>query len=87
TQSHQLALEAAALGGGQAAARRMAPAGLLACGIGLPIAPVAGDLNGLRLGVPEIVRLGMGPGDMPELAALIRRALTVPDARAVAPDV
>ncbi len=36
---------------------------------------VAGDVNGLRLGTPEIVRLGMGAGDMPELAALIARAL------------
>ena len=33
------------------------------------------DVNGLRLGVPEIVRLGMGPQDMPALAALIARAL------------
>ena len=64
----------------------MAAAGLLACGIGLPIAPVAGDLNGLRLGTPEIVRLGMKPADMPELAALIARALDG-DAAAVAADV
>jgi len=75
TTSHQFALEAARWGGGQAAARRMAQAGLLACGIGLPIAPVAGDINGLRLGVPEIVRLGMKPEHMEELASLIVRAL------------
>jgi glycine hydroxymethyltransferase len=75
TRSHQFALEAARWGGGQAAARRMEPSGLLACGIGLPIAELAGDTNGLRLGTPEIVRLGMGPADMPALAALIARAL------------
>lgn len=75
TTSHQFALEAARWGGGQAAAKRMALAGLLACGIGLPIAPVAGDINGLRLGVPEIVRLGMKPAHMEELASLIVRAL------------
>jgi len=75
TTSHQFAVQAARWGGGQAAARRMARAGLLACGIGLPIAPVDGDVNGLRLGVPEIVRLGMTPADMPELGALITRAL------------
>jgi glycine hydroxymethyltransferase len=75
TTSHQFALEAARWGGGQAAARRLAAARLLACGIGLPIAPVTGDVNGLRLGVPEIVRLGMEPVHMPELAALIARAL------------
>jgi glycine hydroxymethyltransferase len=75
TTSHQFAIEAARWGGGQAAARRMALAGLLACGIGLPIAPVPGDINGLRIGVPEIVRLGMKPEHMAELGSLIARAL------------
>lgn len=75
TTSHQFALEAARWGGGQAAAKRLAIAGLLACGIGLPITPVAGDVNGLRLGVPEIVRLGMEPQHMDELGALIAAAL------------
>lgn len=75
TRSHQLALEAARFGGGQTAAKRLRRANLLACGIGLPIAEVVGDNNGLRLGVPEIVRLGMDAQHMPELAALIARAL------------
>ena len=75
TTSHQFAVEAARWGGGQAAAKRMARAGLLACGIGLPIAPVEGDINGLRLGVPEIVRLGMSAEHMGELGSLIARAL------------
>lgn len=78
TTSHQFAIEAGHWGGGQAAAKRLARARLLSCGIGLPLARVAaikGDVNGLRLGVPEIVRLGMGPEDMPRLAALIAGAL------------
>ncbi len=75
TTSHQFAVEAARWGGGQAAAKRMARAGLLACGIGLPLAPVEGDINGLRLGVPEIVRLGMAAEHMGELGSLIARAL------------
>jgi glycine hydroxymethyltransferase len=75
TTSHQFAVEAARFGGGQTAAKRMERARLLSCGIGLPIAPVPGDINGLRLGVPEIVRLGMGPQDMGDLAALIAQAL------------
>lgn len=75
TRSHQLAVEAARFGGGQTAAKRLRRANLLACGIGLPIAEVPGDNNGLRLGVPEIVRLGMDAHDMPELADLITRAL------------
>jgi glycine hydroxymethyltransferase len=84
TTSHQLAIEAARWGGGQAAARKLEAARLLACGIGLPIAEVPGDVNGLRLGTPEIVRLGFGPGHMGELAALIAAALDGrPDAAAV----
>lgn len=75
TRSHQLAVEAAPWGGGQTASRRLRRANLLACGIGLPIAELPGDNNGLRLGVPEIVRLGMDAPDMPELASLIVRAL------------
>jgi glycine hydroxymethyltransferase len=87
TDSHQLALQAARWGGGQRAARHMARSGLLACGIGLPIDPVAGDVNGLRLGVPEIVRLGMGPSDMPALARLIERALPADAPPSVADEV
>lgn len=75
TASHQFALEAAGFGGGQAASRTFRKAGVLACGIGLPIAPVQGDLNGLRFGTPEIVRWGMTAEDMPRLARLIANAL------------
>lgn len=88
TQSHQLALEAAPLGGGQKAAKLLRRANILTCGIGLPIAAVEGDLNGLRMGTPEIVRWGMGPDDMPELAKLIVRALKAQDApETLAPEV
>lgn len=88
TQSHQLALEAAPLGGGQKAAKLLRRANILSCGIGLPIAAVEGDLNGLRMGTPEIVRWGMEPKDMPELAKLIVRALKAQDApETLAPEV
>ncbi len=76
TQSHQFAVRAAAFGGGQAAAKRLRRANILASGIGLPTAPVEGDMNGLRLGTCEIVRWGMTAADMPALAALIARGLT-----------
>lgn len=76
TTSHQFAIEAASYGGGQAAARTLRQANILACGIGLPIAPVEGDANGLRIGTPEIVRWGMGPDDMPELADHVAAALS-----------
>lgn len=75
TQSHQFAIEAAAFGGGQAASKTLRKAGFLACGIGLPIADVAGDLNGLRIGTPELVRRGVTVADVPELAALIAEGL------------
>jgi glycine hydroxymethyltransferase len=88
TASHQLAVEAKAFGGGQAAAKQLRQANVLACGIGLPIAPVEGDANGLRIGTPEIVRWGMGPEHMPELAGYIADVLTGRRAaQSVAPEV
>jgi glycine hydroxymethyltransferase len=75
TRSHQLALEAAPLGGGQAAARRLRRANLLASGIGLPAAAVEGDMNGLRLGTPEMVRWGMDAAHAEPIAAFIHKAL------------
>jgi glycine hydroxymethyltransferase len=88
TRSHQFAIEANAYGGGQAAAKMLRQANILTCGIGLPIAPVEGDVNGLRMGTPEIVRWGMGVADMPELAGYIAEALSGGRAsRSVAVDV
>jgi glycine hydroxymethyltransferase len=86
TTSHQFALEAARWGGGQAAAKHLRRANILTCGIGLPIAPVEGDMNGLRFGTPEIVRRGMTAADMPELARLIAQALG-PEPETVAAEV
>ncbi len=85
TQSHQFALQAAGLGGGQAASRRLEAAGFLTCGIGLPIAPVAGDLNGLRIGTPELARWGVEVADIPAIAALLAEALRSNDPATLAP--
>ncbi|WGF87404.1 serine hydroxymethyltransferase [Marinivivus vitaminiproducens] len=85
TTSHQFALEAAAYGGGQAAAKRLRRANILTCGIGLPVPTVDGDVNGLRMGTPEIVRFGMTEADMPELARLIADGLAADDPASVAP--
>lgn len=84
TTSHQLAIEAAAFGGGQAAAKKLREAGFLTCGIGLPIAEVEGDLNGLRIGTPEIVRFGVTPDDAPQIADLLARALRSNDPASLA---
>ncbi len=85
TQSHQFAIEAASFGGGQTASKTLRKAGFLACGIGLPIAEVPGDLNGLRIGTPELVRRGVTPADAPALAALITEALRSNAPATVAP--
>lgn len=75
THSHQFAIEAAGFGGGQAASKTLRKAGFLACGIGLPIKEVHDDMNGLRIGTPELVRWGVTSQHAPEMARLIATAL------------
>lgn len=75
TNSHQFAIEAARFGGGQTASKKLRKAGFLACGIGLPIDEVSGDMNGLRIGTPELVRWGFTEADAPYMADLVARAL------------
>ena len=87
TASHQFAISAAGFGGGQAAAKILRKAGFLACGIGLPLPEIAGDLNGLRIGTPEIVRWGVSEEHVPELARLIVAALRGNDPAALADEV
>ncbi|MEL6648225.1 MAG: serine hydroxymethyltransferase, partial [Pseudomonadota bacterium] len=75
TTSHQFALEAAPFGGGQTASKALRQAGFLACGIGLPVPEVPGDMNGLRIGTPELVRWGVTPEHAHDLAQLISEGL------------
>lgn len=75
TNSHQFAVLAKPFGGGQAASKKLRPNGFLACGIGLPAAAVDGDMNGLRIGTPELVRWGMTTADAGRLATLIKHGL------------
>ncbi|MEX0971057.1 MAG: aminotransferase class I/II-fold pyridoxal phosphate-dependent enzyme [Paracoccaceae bacterium] len=85
TSSHQFALKAKGFGGGQAASKTLRKAGFLACGIGLPVAPVPGDMNGLRIGTPELVRWGVTVDDIPEIAVLVAEALRSNDPASIAP--
>ena len=87
TMSHQFAVLAAPFGGGQAASRTLRRAGFLACGIGLPVAEVPGDMNGLRIGTPELVRWGITSRHADRMAALIAAALRRNDPEALAPEV
>ncbi len=79
TASHQFAALAESFGGGQTASKTLRRAGFLACGIGLPVDAIAGDLNGLRIGTPELVRWGMTAADAKHLAALIADGLAKKD--------
>ena len=88
TTSHQFAIEARAFGGGQTAAKLLRQANVLSCGIGLPIAEIDGDLNGLRFGTPEVVRWGMTATDMGQVASFIADVLLKKRAaQSVAPEV
>ncbi|MCK0101895.1 aminotransferase class I/II-fold pyridoxal phosphate-dependent enzyme [Pseudohalocynthiibacter sp. F2068] len=87
TQSHQFAIEAVGFGGGQAASKSLRKAGFLACGIGLPSDPVAGDMNGLRIGTPELVRWGVDESHAQKLARLIASALRANAPEALAAEV
>ncbi|MBL4602108.1 MAG: aminotransferase class I/II-fold pyridoxal phosphate-dependent enzyme [Emcibacteraceae bacterium] len=75
TNSHQFAVMAAEFGGGQTASKHLRRGGFLASGIGLPIDQVEGDLNGLRIGTPELVRWGVTAENIPEIASLFVRIL------------
>jgi len=86
TASHQFALLAERWGGGQAASKLLRTKGFLACGIGLPVAEVKGDMNGLRIGTPELVRWGMTAGDAGKLASLIAGGLAGEDVAAEVSD-
>lgn len=88
TESHHLALPAALYGGGQSASRQLARANILLCGIGLPIAPLAGDLNGIRIGTQEVTRFGMKEDAMADIARLMARVMVKGEApEKVRPDV
>lgn len=75
TTLNQFAVKAAAFGGGKAASKMLRKAGFLPCGIGLPLPKVPGDMNGLRIGTPELVRRGVTPADAPGAVAPRTRAL------------
>ena len=87
TASHQFAVKAEKFGGGQTASKKLRKANLLVSGIGLPIPAVAGDLNGIRFGTPEIVRWGVGEQDAPQLAGFVASALASHDPASIASDV
>lgn len=87
TTSHQFAVRSEKFGGGQTASKKLRKANLLVSGIGLPIPAVAGNLNGIRFGTPEIVRWGVEEKDAPQLAGFVAKALGSNDPARIAPEV
>lgn len=88
TQSQHVALVAAPYGGGNAASSRIEAANILFTSIGLPLPPVPGDANGIRIGTQEITRWGLQPEHMATIADLITRLLVKGEAaEKVRPDV
>lgn len=75
TDSHQFAVKAQGYGGGQAVSKRLRAAGFLASGIGLPGTELASDMNGLRIGTPELVRWGVKLEHVAPMAELIANSL------------
>jgi len=80
TVSHHIALPAHQWGGGTKASRLLEPANILTSGIGLPLEPIAGDFNAVRLGTQELTRWGFIPDSMRDVAELICRVLVKSEA-------
>jgi glycine hydroxymethyltransferase len=70
TRSHTIAVRVVREGGGADVARRLADSGLIANKNLLPGDRSPKQPGGVRLGTPEVTRLGMGPREMGEIAEL-----------------
>jgi glycine hydroxymethyltransferase len=77
TQSHQVAVDVAAHGGGKAVSKRLAEQDIICNMNMLPGEPAknAVDPRGIRLGVQEMTRNGMGADEMDAIAALCEDAI------------
>ncbi len=87
TQSHQVVLDVADAGGGRDVAARLAKDDVITNMNLLPGEPGKSAMNprGIRMGVQELTRYGMGPAEMEEVARLLHEAIV--QRKAVAPDV
>ena len=75
TQSHQFAVLADKYRGGQQVSKLLRKSGFLACGIGLPVRDIKGEMNGVRFGTPELVRWVLKAKHSNKLAELVAKAL------------
>lgn len=70
TRSHTIAVRMAKEGGGEAVAKRLADAGVIANKNLIPGDTSPKHPSGVRLGTPEVTRVGMGEGEMAKIADL-----------------
>ena len=75
TRSHTIAVRVVREGGGAEVARRLADAGVIANKNLLPGDKSPKQPGGVRLGTPEVTRLGMGPTEMTAIAELFDELL------------
>ncbi len=77
TRSHQVLVDVRRLGGGAKCAALLESAGIIVNKNLLPWDPpeAVKDPSGLRIGVQEVTRLGMGKSEMKEIATLMRKVL------------
>ena len=87
TESHQVAVDVGDHGGGKVVSRRLSDQDII-CNMNLlPGEPAKNALNprGIRLGVQEMTRFGMGPDEMDTMADLLNAAIV--GSRDVRPEV
>lgn len=79
TESHQVVIDVSKLGLGFKVERKLEQAGIIVNRNLLPTDPQRGlhyeNPGGIRLGVQEVVRLGMGPSEMDYIAELFKKVL------------
>lgn len=77
TESHQVAMDVSELGGGQRIAEELEKANIVVNKNLLPWDTLERTANpsGIRIGVPEVTRLGMREGEMEEIAELMKRII------------
>lgn len=77
TRSHQVAVDVGEIGGGKDVSRRLCDEGIITNMNLLPGEPRKNARNprGIRLGVQEMTRFGMGEAEMDRIAELMRRYL------------
>ena len=78
TETHQVLVDVRELGGGRKVSETLERANIIVTKIALPWdadRDATGNPSGIRIGVQELTRLGMGDGEMREVARLFARVL------------